>query len=976
MSGRGVRLVGRTDELRTLVGALAAARDGAGRALFLVGGRGAGKSLLAAVAGDLATGAAMPTLQGRCSVIGPPIALRPLREALVTVGDLLSPQEVAELGPHRRALTRLASGSALPGPTGSAGSPGPDPLAFGEGILRLTGLAGRGRGCLLVLEDLHDADGETLAILDYLVDHLRRQPVTLVGTLRADAGPALDLVRAAARRGACRVVELRPLGPDDLRRLAAVRLGVHPDELPGSVPDLLRAGSGGNPELAGGTLGELLDAGALRLTPTGWRVTTPVDVPVPSLSRPVTALAPRQRDLLLLGALLGPSFSRAVLRRATGRPDRDVRDDLCQEAVARLVRPDRSDPDRYTFVHPLVRDALRATVDPAARRVLARRAAEAVAAAHPDGPPCPWTLAALWHDAGAPAAAGRVLATAGRSAYARGAAQEAARLLGRAATLLAEAEAEAEAEADGLSARAAVLEDLIDALTEAGSVDRALGQVTAVDALADRLDPARRARLHTALARAAGAAGHVTDGLRHVEVARALVGPDARDADTAPIDVAAAQLAAQTPDRSPGAEAAARRAVAVAARAALPDVAFRADLLLGELTRAGDPAAATVHLTRAWSVAVHRHVPLWELHATLRLGDDDALRTGDLERLNLARRTAGRVGATSARHEAESRLALHAVLRGEFATAELLTERLLADTVPAGQLRLARHALLVRATAAAHQGRPRAMVDALGEHRRHGGDPARHASWIHGLARVFVALLREDRARALHESHRAARADLDDPIGCPLAGRHGLHLLLRAVTGDLDPPPETGPTAAPVGRLRWNHHFHLLAGAVLAGRAGRTEQARAAVDEAQRVAAPYPVARHLGLRLVSEAAMVDGWGEPVGWLRVAEEHFHRADVPEVAAACRRLLRRAGSRSFQRRAGVDDVPAGLRARGVTPREYEVLRLLAERLSNREIAERLHLSARTVEKHVASLLAKTGQPDRIAVGRLAPTDDGPG
>jgi DNA-binding NarL/FixJ family response regulator len=55
-------------------------------------------------------------------------------------------------------------------------------------------------------------------------------------------------------------------------------------------------------------------------------------------------------------------------------------------------------------------------------------------------------------------------------------------------------------------------------------------------------------------------------------------------------------------------------------------------------------------------------------------------------------------------------------------------------------------------------------------------------------------------------------------------------------------------------------------------------------------------------------------------------------------------------------------------GVTVREYEVLRLLVERLGNREIAEQLSLSLRTVEKHVSSLIAKTGQPNRVALSKF--------
>ena len=53
---------------------------------------------------------------------------------------------------------------------------------------------------------------------------------------------------------------------------------------------------------------------------------------------------------------------------------------------------------------------------------------------------------------------------------------------------------------------------------------------------------------------------------------------------------------------------------------------------------------------------------------------------------------------------------------------------------------------------------------------------------------------------------------------------------------------------------------------------------------------------------------------------------------------------------------------LTALGITQREGAVLGLVADGLSNKEIATRLFLSPRTVEKHVESLLRKTGARSR--------------
>jgi DNA-binding NarL/FixJ family response regulator len=51
--------------------------------------------------------------------------------------------------------------------------------------------------------------------------------------------------------------------------------------------------------------------------------------------------------------------------------------------------------------------------------------------------------------------------------------------------------------------------------------------------------------------------------------------------------------------------------------------------------------------------------------------------------------------------------------------------------------------------------------------------------------------------------------------------------------------------------------------------------------------------------------------------------------------------------------------------VTVREYDVFQLLAHRLGNTDIARRLLISPKTVEKHVSSLMAKTKLPDRVTL-----------
>ena len=123
----------------------------------------------------------------------------------------------AELDPFRPALGRLVPQWRQP-----QSAAGDESLVFlGEATLRLLHVLSPDIGCLLVLEDLHWADRETLALLEYLADNLSAERVLCVGTLRdEEGGGAAVLASVLETRGSAVVL---PLGRLDRRRWPAWR---------------------------------------------------------------------------------------------------------------------------------------------------------------------------------------------------------------------------------------------------------------------------------------------------------------------------------------------------------------------------------------------------------------------------------------------------------------------------------------------------------------------------------------------------------------------------------------------------------------------------------------------------------------------------------------------------------------------------------------------------------------------------------
>ncbi|GLY39924.1 hypothetical protein Amsp01_059470 [Amycolatopsis sp. NBRC 101858] len=988
---RSPELVSREAELRELTTAFDGALAGRGGAVFLAGESGIGKSRLAREVAAAAAGRGARVLRGQGSSVGPVVPFRPLAEALFSLTRDTEPVDVGELGPYLPALGVLVPDWR----TVAEGAPAPPLLVIAEAVVRLLTVVGRAGGCVLLLDDLHDTDAETLFVLEYLVNNLQSARVLLIGTLRDDPSDAWDIARSAARRGGCVLRRLHRLGPGAVHDVVAACLGTDRARVPAETATHLWQLSTGIPFLVEELLHELVHDRLLTERPGGWHLADTGTVPAAlagSVATRMARLGPEGAGLLAIAAVLGSRFAAPVVQRAAGADDRAVAAFLDAAVDAQLVEPDRAALGWYAFGHPLTVEAVLAQLGPVRRAELARLAADATEVLYP-GLPGEWCARAaeLRQLAGDRAAAGRLFADAGRRALETAAAGAAVTLLGRADALL--------TDSPDLPLRGFVLESLVFALGETGRTDRAF-------ALAARFSEVglfdRAAVLHARLAWAARLAGRTEDALAQLTAARTRPGSDRR---RAAIDAVHALLLLEAPDREAEARRLATAALEQAERHDDPVVTCQALLALGVLER--DPEEARRHLDRARQLTESRRMPLWRTHVLLRLGEHLAVTEGDTGGLVLARQQAEQSGSVAVARAADLGITLHGlVLGGDYRgverwlaagsrsgsggnqeSADLLADRPCGpDHHPAaagrgliaaernlagsgeGDPADSRRTAVIRAVCAAHQGDRPGMAEAIAEVRAAHGDHHPDLALCLGLAQAFCALLEEDRDRARRDLKLARQS-----AGSPLAGHHGLALLLDVLAGDLTPDDLAVATANPASRLRWNRQFAALAQAVSHGRRGDAAGAEAAAKEAREAAYPYRMAAHLGARLAAEAALADGWGEPVPWLRAAEEYFHDAAVPGVAGACRALLRRAGESVRQRRPGLHHLPRELRDAGVTVREYDVFRLLAHRLGNTDIARRLLISPKTVEKHVSSLMTKTKLPDRVTLFDYAATLD---
>jgi DNA-binding CsgD family transcriptional regulator/tetratricopeptide (TPR) repeat protein len=968
-------LVGRAGQLAVLDAALAPARRG-GPSVVLIGGEaGVGKSRLVREFAARSRAGGARVLTGGCVELGTDgLPFAPFTAVLRDLVRDLGVDGVARLlpGGAARDFARL-----LP-EFGAADSGADDIVArarlFEQVLALLERLADDGP-VALVIEDAHWADRSTRDLLAFLVGRQQiLDGVLIIVTYRSDelhrTHPLRPLLAELGRLGWVERMDLPRLDRRHADELVGRLLGREPEP---SLADQVYLRAEGNPLFVEELLCDC-DRGVMTMLPASLR-----DLLLISVQR----LPDETQEVLRAASAGGQRNGHALLMAVTGLPD-DVLSRALRPAVEANVLT--ADADGYAFRHGLIREAVMDDLLPGDHTRLHIRFAEVLGADPGLVPPGRAVIeqAHHWYAAhdtvGALVSSWRAAAEAGRAlAHA-----EQLTLLARVLELW---DMVPDAEQRIGASHLSVLEHAAAVAKTADEDERGAAFASAaLDEVDAAAEPVRAARL---LQTRALLRKHSHKGDLHADLRAALdlVPPGVADAVRAQVLLNMAQNT--WPKHGPEAAAAIDEALELARRTG--DAATEADVL-PELaivqSRSGDDATAleTLRLARVIARRAGAYEPLLcavtnEAHVLEGIGEHEqaaeVARAGiaSAEDYGLARRT----GTFLAINMAEPLVSL-----GRWDEALEVIEHALAQSPPhvtrANLRQLAGDVALRRGDPASAAESVAAARAALGAASGGGHDVRFHGQYL-------IPLLRLDLELRLAEGKPAEALVVADATGgLDLAGdpRYAWPLLAagaRAVTAATQDGRAAGALAAQAADLLTRlralaaelpaispvQHANRLtfrAEAIRAEHAGRTTgEYLAAFDAAaaawEHVGQPYPLADAL-LR-GAEAALAAGDRDG------AAERLRRAGELADGLGARPLAREVAALARSARIGQAAEHAGPRSAtatplGLTAREFEVLRLVAEGRSNPEIAARLFISAKTASVHVSNILAKIGVASR--------------
>jgi len=938
-----VGLVGRDVPLAAADAAISDAARGSGGLVLISGDAGIGKSQLISEIGDRAERRGMARAYG------------------YAVDDPGMPP----LWPWRRAMRDLpgvvaAIDDAAPG--ADAGAQFAMCVSVTDRLLVEAGTT----GLVVVLEDLHWADRLSVVLLSHLCSELSDSRIAVVISFRPrQPGPL--------REGLDRLIRGRSVTHIALDGLTTADIQLWLSEYPGlerheGLANSLRERTSGNPLLV------RLLAEALMSTPYGGgppaveRILAQRSDLRRLIAARTDALSRPTLEILQAASVLGERIEPQELAVVTDTNQADVGTLLEEASMAGILRPAPDSAGDLAFTHALVRDAVYADLTGAARSQWHRRTALALEAI--DGSNAAGRIAVHWQRAGGTDALdhcwrwAREASTQARDALAF---DEAVRF-----ALLAVMQARQSGVTDAMLAELTI--ELARAQFDNTDIGEAVHSCGAAAELAER---GGRPDL-------VAAAGLVIHGIGAPEInrvvrrlcERALRNPGVTDPVLRARLLAQTAVAAAEEGVGPRAAEMAAEALAAAEDTGDPDAILEAIAArhlaiaipssVAERLELGRRAVELGDVARQPVAALWGH--LWRVDAAFQLGN---LREVDRELAEIDRIARTRRSGLARWHH-HRLLATRSALTGDFAAARQHNEdaRALAERMGDGSMVGMYYAFcaeLARAT-----GDPNELPDGWLDVLKSGPDMA-----LVQVAKCTYFLLagRREDAVATFEEFRELPASV--PVGLRWAPTLALIGTVAVGLGDAAVAAAVYDQLAPTAvycsgdgsGAVFCHGSNARTLADLAQVAGRSEEALRLYADAVAVnsrigARPFTALSRLGWAQTLVAAAPAEPGPDSGQaLRSA-----RTLADQAAGEFRRLVMPGPLRAaLALLAGLDGSEQANNP--LTARESEIATLVSTALSNREIADRLFLSERTVETHVRHILGKLGFSSRTEIATWA-------
>jgi DNA-binding CsgD family transcriptional regulator len=955
--------IGRVEELSRLAAILDRAEQARPQLVLVAGDAGVGKSRLLAEFADRAVGRGARVLVGGCVELGDiGVPYLPVVEALRGLAeDPANAELVAEVAASAPGVRRLLPGVVGPTPLEVPAGAGLNQVQMFDAVLALLLGCAERSVVVVVLEDLHWADRATRDLVAFLARTLRSGRVLLVASYRSDElhrrHPLRPLLAELVRLPGVERIELAPFSPAELAEfLEAIPKVALPADQVGRIFER----SEGNPfyaeQLAAAGAGD-----ALMVLPA-----TLADV----LLVRIQALTGPAQELLRAAAVAGRRVPHQLLAQVVGWPEPELEEALRATIGAGVLMVDAG-TQTYAFRHALLQEAVYGDLLPS-EQVRLHAAYAALLAAGPDGAAAELAYHCLASN-DLPGALAASVRAADESAAVLAPAEVLRHLTGALKLW------------DRVPNPAAVTgTDRIDLTLRAAEAAAAAGEELRAAALAQdaaatadaTADPARAARAHERHGHYLLSAGNVEEALHAQASAVALVPaqPPTRLRGRVTAAMAQALIDAGRPEEAQGW---CEEALAVARTVGSVDDEADALVTLGRIEHHADPANA-----RSLYVAGRRRaVEAGNLEIEARALEELAWLDEELGNLaaagavcdegtELAERTGlgwsafgirmrcgqCRVCYKTGAWDAGERLAAAIPEPATLTAASWAAEALLVE-IGRGRASTDKHLRQLVALAGANRYLDVGVA----------GLEADYASWQGDFDRGRLAM-----QRGLAAANSFAAVEMPDQIA-EIGWMCTQGLMVEAERADR--ARVAGDAAALNDALEFG--------------GGLLERARAAAGLASRGGLAHDVdLRGWRARAEAEWTRLQGRSDPEAWQaavaaysyghvyavarcqwRLAEALLGVGDrepaIAVVQAAYQTAVRlgavplRGALEALARRGRLDlgaGVPTEPSLAGLTPRELEVLRLLVEGRSNRQIAEQLFISIKTASVHVTRILAK--------------------